>query len=232
MDGYKELKLNVQRIQGLWDLLPAESQQRVEETVEVHRFLRGDKIYCEGDAPSHLLCVMHGNVKIFRHGSGGRDQIVRLLQPGQYFGYRAYFGGAPYVTAAAAFDESIIACIPMEVIEDAMMQSVALCRFFVKELAVDLGQADARLVSLTQKHIRGRLAESLLMLGESYGYASDGCTINIEVSREDLAQLSNMTTSNAIRTLSDFVQEGIVQVEGRRITVRSFNDLRHASRIG
>ena len=74
-----------------------------------------------------------------------------------------------------------------------------------------------RTVSLTQKHIRGRLAEALLELRDKYGLESDGATLSIYLSREDLANLSNMTTSNAIRTLSSFTHEELIATDGRKI---------------
>jgi len=74
-------------------------------------------------------------------------------------------------------------------------------------MAVELSFSNKRTVSLTQKHIRGRLAESLLVLRDTYGVENDGRTIRAYVSREDLACFSNMTTSNAIRTLSMFATD-------------------------
>ena len=77
-------------------------------------------------------------------------------------------------------------------------------------ISKDLGISDERTVNLTQKHIRGRLAESLLFLKDTYGVEEDQCTLSIYLSREDLANLSNMTTSNAIRTLSNFATEKLI----------------------
>ena len=79
-----------------------------------------------------------------------------------------------------------------------------LALFFIRQLSIDLGISDERTVNLTQKLIRGRLAESLLFLKDTYGVEEDESTLSIYLSREDLANLSNMTTSNAIRTLSNF----------------------------
>jgi len=95
-----------------------------------------------------------------------------------------------------------------------------------------LGNADVNTVNLTQKHLRGRLAEALLRLKDSYGTEDDGRTLAIALSREDLANLSNMTTSNAIRTLSSFASEGIITIEGRRITIADEQKLRKTSDIG
>jgi uncharacterized transporter YbjL len=65
---------------------------------------------------------------------------------------------------------------------------------------------------LTQKHLRGRLAEAILHIRDNYGTLEDGATLILNLSREDLASLSNMTTSNAIRTLSQFSADGLVWV--------------------
>ena len=95
-----------------------------------------------------------------------------------------------------------------------------------------LGISDERTVNLTQKHIRGRLAESLIFLKESYGLEEDGSTLSIYLSREDLANLSNMTTSNAIRTLSQFATERLITIDGRKIKIIEEEKLKKISKIG
>ena len=101
-----------------------------------------------------------------------------------------------------------------------------------RSLATDLAASDARTVNLTQKHIRGRLAEALLMLQKSYGMEEDGATISIYLSREDLANLSNMTTSNAIRTLSNFVNEHVIAMDGRKLKIIDEEQLVRISKMG
>ena len=107
-----------------------------------------------------------------------------------------------------------------------------LAIFFIRQLSVDLGVSDERTVSLTQKHIRGRLAESLLFLKDTYGIEEDGYTLSIYLSREDLANLSNMTTSNAIRTLSNFATEKLIAIDGRKIKIIEEDKLKKISKIG
>ena len=100
------------------------------------------------------------------------------------------------------------------------------------EMAKDLGKSDAKVVNLTQKHIRGRLAEALLTLKQEYGLDEDGATISMYMGREDLANLSNMTTSNAIRTLSQFAQDGIISLDGRKIKILDEEMLIKISKFG
>jgi CRP-like cAMP-binding protein len=105
-------------------------------------------------------------------------------------------------------------------------------KYFIYMLSRELGISDDRTVNLTQKHIRGRLAEALLFLKDSYGIEEDGYTLSIYLSREDMASLSNMTTSNAIRTLSAFANEKIIAIDGRKIKIINDEELRRISNIG
>ena len=99
-------------------------------------------------------------------------------------------------------------------------------------MAKDLAISEIQTVNLTQKHIRGRLAESLLQLVKNYGYEEDGETLAMLLPREDLANMSNMTTSNAIRTLSQFQQERLIVINGRHIKILNENELAKISRLG
>lgn len=222
----------VAAIDDMWQLLTDEQRELVGQHLEARRYKKNQVIYAEGETPSHLLCLLEGKVKIYRDGVGGRSQIMRVIKPVEYFGYRAYFAGGSFVTAAAAFENSVICTIPMSLIVRLVQDNNQLAMFFIKLLAIDLGISDERTVNLTQKHIRGRLAESLLFLKETYGLEEDGATISIFLSREDLANLSNMTTSNAIRTLSIFASEKLIAIDGRKIKIMNEEELKKISRIG
>jgi CRP-like cAMP-binding protein len=138
----------------------------------------------------------------------------------------------PFITAAAAFEPCVVLRVPLGVVVKLITENAALGWFFIQRLAHDLGQSDERTVNLTQKHIRGRLAESLLFLKDNYGLEEDNFTLSIYLSREDLANLSNMTTSNAIRTLSAFANEKLVALDGRKIKFINLKELEKISRIG
>lgn len=220
------------KLQDLDDALSPEQREQVLSCMQVRTFRKNEIIYAEGDIPSHLLCLVSGKVKIYKDGVGGRAQIVRVVNAVEYFGYRAAFSEENYVTAAAAFESSVIASIPIGLVRQLIMRNPQLAWFFVKRLAVALGKSDARTVNLTQKHIRGRLAESILFLKESYGTEEDGQTLGVYPSREDMANLSNMTTSNAIRTLSTFAQERLIALDGRKIRILDEAALQKISRMG
>ena len=117
----------------------------------------------------HLMCLLSGKVKIYKEGVGGRSQIIRVLKTKEYFAYRAFFAEGNFVTAASAFEPCTICLIPMPAIMKLIKDNSELALFFIRQLSIDLGISDERTVNLTQKHIRGRLAESLLFLKDTYG---------------------------------------------------------------
>lgn len=219
-------------IPDLWQPLTTEQRAILARDFTVQKYKKNETIYCEGETPMHLMCLLTGKVKIYKDGVGGRSQIIRVIKNKEYFAYRAYFAEENFVTAAAAFEPCTICLIPMPTIVKLIQENTDLAMFFIRQLSKDLGISDERTVSLTQKHIRGRLAESLLFLKDTYGLEEDGSTLSIYLSREDLANLSNMTTSNAIRTLSNFASEKLIAIDGRKIKLIDEEHLKKISKIG
>lgn len=226
-----ELEID-ESIPDLWQPLTQEQKEILAKDFTIQKYKKNENIYCEGETPTYLMCLLSGKVKIYKDGVGGRSQIIRVIKSHEYFAYRAYFAEENYVTAAAAFEPCTICLIPMPTIVKLIQENPELSMFFIRQLSKDLGISDERTVSLTQKHIRGRLAESLLFLKDTYGVEEDQCTLSIYLSREDLANLSNMTTSNAIRTLSNFAAEKLIIIDGRKIKLIEEEKLKRISKIG
>jgi CRP-like cAMP-binding protein len=219
-------------LQDFWGLLDDDQRQVICNRAIVQSYSKGESLYKVGEDSTYLVCVLTGHIKLEKLGVGGRMQITRMFGPGENFGYRSFFARQDHQTEAVAMVPTQVALVPMELVEKICLVNAQLAMYFVRNLATDLGASDERTITLTQKHIRGRLAESITMLIDKYGYEADGMTINAALPREDLAALSNMTTSNAIRTLGSLVADGILQVEGRRIRLLNPEKLKHINANG
>lgn len=195
-------------------------------------YRKGEIIYRDGDTPTALVCLIKGKVKIFKEGVGGRDQIVRMAKPIGFIGYRALLADENHIASAEAIEDCVVGEIEKSCLIKILQSNALLCYHILKSVATELGLSNSRTVTLTQKHIRGRLAESLVFLRDTYGVEDDMQTIKVYLSREDLANLSNMTTSNAIRTLSAFADEGVLELDGRRIKVLDAHKLERISNLG
>ncbi|MBR1426564.1 MAG: Crp/Fnr family transcriptional regulator [Paludibacteraceae bacterium] len=223
--------VNMWDMNPIWDVLTPEEKELLTAQVEVVEYKKNDIIHHEGDTPTHMMMLARGKVRIYKEGISQRQQIIRLLKPYDLFAYRAAIAGDEYNSCAGAFEDCVVYKLNRETFIRFMQSNNAFCYRILVALARDLAVSQVQTVSLTQKHIRGRLADSLLSLKEKYGYDADGA-LAVNPSREDMANMSNMTTSNAIRTLSQFAQEGLIRLEGRFIYLLNEEELHHISRLG
>jgi CRP-like cAMP-binding protein len=222
----------LESIYSLFQQLTEEEKEKIKENFTSSKYKKNEIIYKEGDKPSGLICLIKGKVKLFKEGVGGREQIVRMAKPVSIIGYRALFAEENYIASAQAIEDCVISVIDKTVLFDILRKNQELTLSILKSLATELGFSNNRTVTLTQKHIRGRLAESLVFLRDTYGYEDDGATLKVYLSREDIANLSNMTTSNAIRTLSSFASENVIMLDGRKVKILDAVKLERISDMG
>ena len=219
-------------INPIWATLTFEQRLYVESHLSLVMYRKNEIIYREGETPDGVLLLVSGKVRIYIEALGTRPQIIRLQKPGDFFGYRSTIAGDTHTTCASAFEDCVFYSVDTEAFHDLMLRNNNFCYRLLEDMAHDLAMSDMRQVNLTQKHLRGRLAESIHALIEHYGYQEDGRTLAAHVSREDLANMSSMTTANAIRTLSQFAQEGIISLEGKDIYVINEKELINISKQG
>ena len=216
----------------LWASLTVSERECVAQHAEVIHYAKNELIHSDGDESQYMWVLLRGKVRIFKEGIGQRQQIIRLLKPFDIFGYRACIAGEPYNSSASAFEACVVYRLEREYFVPLVRNNGAFCYNVMQTMAKDLAISEIQTVNLTQKHIRGRLAESLLLLLKNYGFEKDGRTLAMLLPREDLANMSNMTTSNAIRTLSQFAQEGLISINGKHVLMLNVPALEKISRMG
>jgi len=217
---------------ALFKILPQREKEILVQHHTYAQYRKGELLLKEREKPHGLICLVSGKVKIFKEGVGGREQILKMIRPQGFIGYRAIFSDSTYYCSAVAIEDSVICIFEKDCVIKILRRNPDVALRFMRIMAEEIGFSNNRTVSLTQKHIRGRLAESLLVLRDTYGYETDGRTINVYLSREDIANLSNMTTSNAIRTLSNLASEEIIALEGRKIIILDGHRLERISELG
>ncbi len=217
---------------SMFSVLTTEEKEGLLKNTSFTQYRRNEYIFKEGDKPSGFMMLVTGKVKIFKEGVGGREQIIRLSKPMGIIGYRALFSNEDHIASAVTIEDSIVSNTTLEFIIHSALKNSEFSLRIIRKLARELGFSNSRTVTLTQKHIRGRLAESLILLVDKYGFEYDGITLNVYMSREDIANLSNMTTSNAIRTLSAFANEKLISIDGRKIRILDHFRLDRISKLG
>jgi CRP-like cAMP-binding protein len=195
----------------------------------VARIKKGGYLFREGEKARGPVCVVEGKAKVFRTGVAGREHILKMLKDMDLTGLQTLFTESTWSASAVAIEDSIICTIEKQCLLRILRGNAEISIRICRELSVELSYSYDKMVSLSQKHVRGRLVESLLMLCRIYGFEADGKTINACLSRNDIAHLSNMTTSNAIRTLSILASEGNIKIKGRKISILNFSSLERIS---
>jgi CRP/FNR family transcriptional regulator, polysaccharide utilization system transcription regulator len=204
---------------SIFSVLSLEERMQLNTGAVIKSIKKGKIIFREGEIPQGLIFLTKGSAKLFKVGVGDREQIVRLVKPLSFVGYKALFAEKPHTTSAEAIENSEIIIYNREILYKIIDGNPAFSREIIKALANELGFNYNRLINLTQKHIRGRLAETLLLIRDIYGFEPDGKTLKAQFTRENLAHFSNMTTPNAIRTLKNFNSEKLIATANKRITL-------------
>ena len=191
----------------------------LEQNRAVVKYKRGETIFKSGTKTMGLLCLSEGKVKIVRASTGGPEQIIGLKKPIDFLDIRALVTDSLYSYSAVALEDSSVCIIEkenfMKVVDGSPAFSLKLIRHFANELE----EVESRFINQGQKHSRARLADAIIQVQQMFGYLPDGQTINCILKRADLAGLSNMTTANAIRFISSFTTEGVLETEGKRIKI-------------
>jgi len=149
---------------SVFNVLTEEERELLIRNYSCQDFDKGEIIFKEGDKPMGLICLSEGKVKVFKEGVGGREQIVRMAKPVGFIGYRALFAEENHTATAVAIEDTTICIIERDTIYKLLRSNSELSLSVIKSFATELGFSNNRTVTLTQKHIRGRLAESLIFL--------------------------------------------------------------------
>jgi CRP-like cAMP-binding protein len=190
-------------------------------------YRKGDVIFAEGQRSGGLYCVSAGKIKLFKTGPEGRDQIVRLAGTGDVIGYRALISHEPYYATAAALEDCAVCLIPPADFFAFVEKNQHFSMGLIQTLSRDLRRAEERMLNLAQKSVRERLADTLMLLRDTYGYTSaEEMILNVTLSREDYASLVGTATETVIRLISDFRMERLIETPGKRMKILNEHALR------
>ena len=183
-------------------------------------YKKNQVIFHEGTRPLGVFCINSGKVKIYKTGAEGKDQIIKILKSGDLMGYRAMLSEDQYPVSAETLEESSLCFIPKKDFIEVLNGDSEFTRTIIKSMSQDLGDMADSLTNLAQKPVRERLAGALLMLQDTYGLdAHDNGPVEINLTREDMANIVGTATETLIRLLHDFKEEKLIETQGRKIRV-------------
>lgn len=164
--------------------------------------------------PTGLYCLSEGLVKITRLGSNGKEQIIRIAKPGDLIGYKSLLRATRYKASAVAIEDCSICMIPKQIFFDLFNHNRMFHDSIMRTLCEAIENAETKITDIAYKPVRGRIAEALIDLHACFEGKE-----HITLTREDLAGLVGTVKETAIRIISEFKQERLIEINKRSIKV-------------
>ena len=185
----------------------------------------GQHVFYEGNHPNGLYCIYKGKVKLSKLGADGKEQIIRFAGEGEVIGYRALLSDTPYNATATAIENCEICHLSPGSFKEKLTEKSKLALNVIKALSDDLKQSEDNLVFISQKSVKERVAQALLMLKTRFGVEKDGATLAVVLTRREIGEIVNITTETVIRTLSEMKKEKILELDKHKIKITNLDRL-------
>ncbi|MCG8697225.1 MAG: Crp/Fnr family transcriptional regulator [Bacteroidales bacterium] len=186
----------------------------LEENLEIYK--RNKIIYNENNRINGFYIVYKGVVKIYKTGVDGKDQIIRFAKPGDIMGFRSTITGELACTSTKVIEEATIMYIHGDLVKSFVKSNGEFAMDLLQIACMELREANDYITDIAQKTVRERLAEVLIHLKSTFNLSDDNY-LNISLTREELASIVGTATESVIRLLSDFKNDGLIEIQGRKI---------------
>jgi CRP-like cAMP-binding protein len=187
-------------------------------------YKKKQRIYSEENHPIRLYYVQKGKVKIYKTNDEGKELIMKIANPGNFFGYVAMLEDTVYKENAEALEDCEIAAIAKNEFVELLNSNPDVAHIFIKLLANEVTERESQLLHIAYNSLRRKVADALLVLKEKYKDEVEAFSIHL--SRENLAAVAGTATESLIRTLTDFKTEQLIEIKDGRIRILNEDKLR------
>ncbi len=181
-------------------------------------YKRGTIIYSEGQRINGFYCVQKGIIKIYKTGFDGKEQIIRFAKKGDIMGFRSTVLRERACTTAKVLEDASIIIIHGDTVINFIKHNGNFALELLQIACKELGEANDYITDIAQKTVRERLAEVIIHLKKEFDLDNEKY-LQISLTREELANMVGTATESVIRLLSEFKQDGLIEIHGRRIKV-------------
>ena len=188
----------------------------IEKTADIYK--RGTIIYNEGNRITGCYCILAGIIKIYKTGIDGKEQIIRFARQGDLIGFRSVLSKELACTTAKVIEDATTCFITADTFIDLIKSNGNFSLELLQITCRELGEANEYITDIAQKTVRERLAEILIRLQNDFGLDKYK-VLQILLTREELANIVGTATESVIRLLSEFKQDKLIDLNGRKIII-------------
>lgn len=196
--------------------------QELSDGKEERNYRKKDILFEEGDTPRQVYFILAGKVKLYKTNEFGKELIVSVLGKGDFLGYLPMIQNTKFTESAAAMEKVVVRVIPKKDFMELLYNNSNVAAQLIKILANNVSDKETQLLRLAYNSVRKRVAEALLELDK---VETSNNQSSIKINREDLASMAGTAKETVIRTLSEFKEDGLIEIEGGRIRILKIEDL-------
>jgi CRP/FNR family transcriptional regulator, cyclic AMP receptor protein len=189
---------------------------------EITRHSKKELLYRQGSYPKGVYFINRGVIKTFKTNDHGKEFITGVYRTGDFLGYTALIEEGPHHEAAMVLEDSEVSMIPKADFLSLVYKNAQISRRFLKMMSNSLLDRERQLINLAYNSVRKRVAEALIKLSDP---SPDEVHVIRSASRENLANIAGAALETTVRTLSDFRQEGLIEMTPNRIIILKFDQL-------
>ncbi len=178
-------------------------------------YKKKSEVFGEGDTPQYVYLVKSGTVKIFKAHPDGKELITSIYHANDFFGFESILEGGQYQEASVAMVDAELILIPKNDFLTLLQSHSDVSSGFISLLCKKVVEKEKQLLNLAYNSVRQRTAEALLKVSELKDDKD-----SIQISRDDLAKMVGTASESVIRVLSDFKDEGLIDIEGGKIKIK------------
>ncbi len=210
--------------------LPHADVKHVNHLFHEYGYAPNETICFAGDPAERLFVVADGRVKLMRHSLSGKNVLLDMLTPGEFFGSLSALGEDVYPDTAEAQTQSCVLSISAADFRHVLEKHPKVALKVLETTALRLRDAQERVRQLSALTVEGRVANVLLVLGKKFGRRSDvGLLIEAPLTRDDLAAMTGTTTESASRVMSQFQKDGLIQTGRKWVSILDQKALEQAA---
>jgi CRP-like cAMP-binding protein len=181
-------------------------------------FKKGEIIFTEGQPVEGIYFLYKGKVKVHKHWGQEKELIIRFAMDGDIIGHRGFAGFTTYPVSATALEPTIICFVEMDFFLSSLKMNPELTFKLMMFYAHELQAAEHRMRNLVHMDMKGRIADSLLMLKDQFGLDENG-NINIILNRQDLASFAGTSYESIFRIMNELVNDKSIEVKDKNIKI-------------
>ncbi|MBI5343842.1 MAG: Crp/Fnr family transcriptional regulator [Deltaproteobacteria bacterium] len=184
-------------------------------------------IFLEGDDCTGLYIIKGGRLKLVMSSSAGKEQIIKILNPGDLLGFEVLYDGVKYANSAVAMEDSELCYIGKDNFFKILEREPGIAKKLIISMGRELNHAYGRIGNLGLLNAKEKLAHLLYTLASEYGVKKDGgVKLSLTLSRLEIAGLLGITQETSIRLLKGFKEEGILDIKRKEIFIKSLDKLK------